>query len=97
MSTKLARPAVQEVLHSGITSLRQTDWTRLLLTNRTVQMVVLLVVVVSTFSILSATGVIGDYNADYLAFSAINLVPVGMLALAQLVVIVSETGTMSAA
>lgn len=69
------------------------DFRRLVLTNRTILMVVLLVAVLVTFVSLSAAGVTnGDYNADYLAFSAINLVPLGMLALAQLLVIVSGAG-----
>lgn len=72
---------------------RSQDWKRLLLTDRTVLMVALLIVVLVTFSVLSATGVVsGQYNADYLAFATINLVPMGMLALAQMLVIVSGAG-----
>lgn len=92
MSAKLGPNTAQEGLRGRLDSLRKTDWVRLFLTNRTVQLVLLLVVVIATFSALSAAGVIEEYNADYLAFSAINLVPVGMLALAQLVVIVSGAG-----
>ncbi|GAA4900917.1 ribose ABC transporter permease [Tessaracoccus lubricantis] len=66
---------------------------RLLLTNRTVLLLVLLVLVVGIFTALSATGVIPEgYNSDYLASSMINLVPLTMLALAQLLVIVSGNG-----
>lgn len=69
------------------------DWKRLLLTNRTVLLVVLLIVVVGTFSIMSAGGQLAaDYSADYLSASLINLVPLAMLALAQLLVIVSGGG-----
>ena len=69
------------------------DWKRILLTNRTVLMLVLLVLVVATFSILSGTGVISaGFDSDYLAFATINLIPMGMLALAQLMVIVSGGG-----
>lgn len=72
---------------------RARNWRQLLLTDRTVLMLALLVVVVVTFTVMSATGAIsGEYNADYLAFATINLVPMGMLALAQLLVIVSGAG-----
>ncbi|MBB1484151.1 ABC transporter permease [Tessaracoccus sp. MC1865] len=71
----------------------RTDFVRLLLTNRTVLLLVLLVLVVGIFSVLSAAGVITEgYNSDYLASSLINLVPLTMLALAQLLVIVSGNG-----
>ncbi len=67
--------------------------TRLLLTNRLALILVLLVLVVGLFSVLSATGAISDgYNSDYLAAALINLVPLSMLALAELMVIVSGEG-----
>jgi ribose transport system permease protein/erythritol transport system permease protein len=69
------------------------DWKRLLLTNRTVMLVALLVIVVGGFSLLSAAGLLkADYNADYLSAALINLVPLTMLALAQTLVIVSGGG-----
>lgn len=68
-------------------------WTRLLLTNRTVLLVALLIVVLVVFGIMSAAGELAaDYNADYLSAALINLVPLAMLALAQLLVIVSGGG-----
>lgn len=72
---------------------KKEDWGRFLLTNRTALMVFLLIAVIVTFASLSVAGVTtGAYNADYLAFSSINLVPMGMLALGQLLVIVSGAG-----
>lgn len=93
MSTNVVDPARKAGTNSRWEALRRTDWARLVLTNRVILMVVLLVVVIVSFSSLSAAGIIdGDYNADYLAFSAVNLVPLGMLALAQTLVIVSGAG-----
>ena len=66
---------------------------RLLLTNRTVLLVALLLIALVVFGTMSATGgLAADYNADYLAATLINLVPLTMLALAQLLVIVSGGG-----
>lgn len=66
---------------------------RLLLTNRTILLAVLLVVMLATMFTLDAAGALsGKYNPDYLASSLINLVPLAMLALAQLLVIVSGGG-----
>lgn len=71
----------------------KVDLVKLLLTNRTVLIVVLLVLVLVVFGGLSAAGVIPDgYNSDYLASALINLVPLAMLALAQLLVIMSGKG-----
>ena len=82
-STVTSRKDTRERLHLG----------RLLLTNRTVLLSFLLVLVVGTFATLSATGVISSgYSFDYLAAALINLVPLTMLALAQLLVIVSGKG-----
>ena len=93
MSTNLVDPGRKVRPKSKWEAIQTTDWTQLALTNRVVLMVALLIVVVVSFSSLSAAGVIaGDFNADYLAFSAINLVPLGMLALAQTLVIVSGAG-----
>lgn len=93
MTVNTAGPGPKAALGPRLQTVRGEDLKRLLLTNRTILMVALLIVVVASFSILSAAGLInGDYNADYLAFSAINLVPMGMLALAQLLVIVSGAG-----
>lgn len=65
----------------------------LLLTNRTVLLVALLVVLLGVMFSLDAAGMLrGDYNSDYLAASLINLVPLTMLALAELLVIVSGRG-----
>lgn len=66
---------------------------RLLLTNRTVLLVALLLIVLVVFGVMGATGALAaDYNADYLSAALINLVPLAMLALAQLLVIVSGGG-----
>lgn len=65
----------------------------LLLTNRTVLIAVLLALVVIGFFAADAAGALrGAYNPDYMFSSLINLVPLTMLALAQLVVIVSGGG-----
>jgi len=83
---------VKSALESRLAEVRK-DWKRLVLTNRAVLMVILLILVIASFSAMSGAGMLaGDYNADYLAYAAINLVPMGMLALAQLLVIVSGAG-----
>lgn len=64
-----------------------------LATQRTVLLAVLLVLVVAVMSILSAAGYMsGDYNPDYMSAALINAVPLAMLALAELVVILSGRG-----
>lgn len=71
----------------------KVDIVRLLLTNRTVLLIVLLVLLLVIFGGLSASGVIASgFNSDYLASATINLVPLTMLALAELLVIVSGRG-----
>ncbi|AQP50084.1 ABC transporter permease [Tessaracoccus flavescens] len=71
----------------------RTDIVKLLLTNRTVLIIVLLLLLVGIFGGLSAAGVIAPgYNSDYLSAALINLVPLTMLALAQLLVIMSGKG-----
>lgn len=66
---------------------------RALLTQRTVLIVVLLVVVLVTFSVMDANDYLtGPYDGDTLASALINLVPLAMLALAQMLVIVSGRG-----
>ncbi len=65
----------------------------LLLTNRTVLLIALLVVLLVVMFSLDAAGMLrGNYNSDYLAAALINLVPLTMLALAELLVIVSGRG-----
>lgn len=65
----------------------------LLLTNRTVLLVALLVLLIVVMFSLDAAGMLrGNYNSDYLAASLINIVPLTMLALAELMVIVSGRG-----
>ncbi len=69
---------------------RSASWKRLLLTNRTVMMIILIVIVLAVFMSLGGAGVLNaDYNFDYLASALISFVPMAMLALAQLLVIVS--------
>jgi len=69
------------------------DWKRFLLTNRTALLVVLLVVVIAAFMSLSAAKVFSAaYNFDYMAAATINLVPLVLLALAEMLVIVSGAG-----
>ncbi|GAA3293339.1 ABC transporter permease [Arthrobacter citreus] len=64
-----------------------------LATQRTVLLAVLLVLVVAVMSILSAAGYMsGEYNPDYMSAALINAVPLAMLALAELVVILSGRG-----
>ena len=93
MRAKTAGASMKAALDSGLDAARRQDWKRLILTNRTILMVALLIIVIVLFSSLSTAGLtLGSYNADYLAFSAINLVPMGMLAIAELFVIVSGGG-----
>ncbi|MET4059266.1 ribose/xylose/arabinose/galactoside ABC-type transport system permease subunit [Arthrobacter sp. UYP6] len=64
-----------------------------LVTQRTVLLAVLLVLVVAVMSALSSAGYMaGEYNADYMSAALINAVPLTMLALAELVVILSGRG-----
>ena len=64
-----------------------------LATQRTVLLAVLLVLVVAVMNILSAAGYLsGEYNPDYMSAALINAVPLAMLALAELVVILSGRG-----
>jgi len=66
---------------------------RLLLTNRMVLLVVLIVLILAVFVILDAAGVLsGSYNASYLLAALINLVPLGMLAMAEMLVITAGAG-----
>lgn len=64
-----------------------------LVTQRTALLAVLLVLVVAVMSFLSSAGYMaGEYNADYMSAALINAVPLAMLALAELVVILSGRG-----
>lgn len=66
---------------------------RAVLTQRTILLGILLLVVVGVLMTLDAVGrTSAAYNPDYMAASLINLVPLLMLALAELVVIVSGRG-----
>lgn len=66
---------------------------RALLTQRTVLLAVLLVAVVAVFMTMDAAGSLtGSYDSDYLATTLTNLVPLVMLALAEMLVIVSGRG-----
>ncbi|GAB3615795.1 ABC transporter permease [Okibacterium endophyticum] len=66
---------------------------RMLLTQRVLLVAILLVIVLALMLILDAAGQMsGSYNARYLASSLINVVPLAMLGLAQLLVIVSGRG-----
>lgn len=66
---------------------------RSLLTDRIVLLAVLLVVVVGWMSLLGAQGYLtGAYDADYLSGALVDAVPLAMLALGELVVIVSGRG-----
>ena len=78
---------------TGHAAAEPRDWRRMLLTNRTVMLVVLLVLVIVVFAILDGAGELSaPYNSDYLASALINLVPLAMLAMAELLVIVSGAG-----
>lgn len=66
---------------------------RALLTQRWVLLLALLIVVVVTFMVMGANDYLtGPYDSDYLASTLINLVPLVMLALAEMLVIVSGRG-----
>ena len=66
---------------------------RALLTQRTVLIAVLLVAVLVTFVVMDANDYLtGPYDGDTLAAALINLVPLVMLALAEMLVIVSGRG-----
>lgn len=66
---------------------------RALLTERIVLLAVLIVVVVVWMTALDASGYLtGAYDPDYLAGSLVDAVPLAMLALAELLVIVSGRG-----
>jgi len=66
---------------------------RSVLTQREMLLVILTVGVLIWLTSLSYGGYLtGDYNADYLAASSISAVPLAMLALAELIVIVSGRG-----
>lgn len=72
---------------------RENGLVRLLLTNRTVLLVGLLALVLAWMTILDVTGYLSaPYDLGYLAAALINLVPLAMLALAELLVIVSGRG-----
>ncbi|MEO6826950.1 MAG: ABC transporter permease [Microbacteriaceae bacterium] len=64
-----------------------------LVTQRIVLLGVLIVLVLIIMSVLDGMGMLsGAFNADYLAAALINLVPLAMLGLAQLLVILSGLG-----
>lgn len=66
---------------------------RAVLTQRTVLLVVLIVAVVVWMSILSATGSLSaSYDPDYLSAALVDAVPLALLALAELIVILSGRG-----
>jgi ribose/xylose/arabinose/galactoside ABC-type transport system permease subunit len=66
---------------------------RALLTQRVLLIAIFLVLVLLTMFSLDAAGMmLGSYNAAYMASSLINLVPLAMLGLAQLVVIITGRG-----
>ena len=66
---------------------------RTVLTNRTILVAILLVIVVVAMVAFDAAGLLrGSYNARYLASATINVVPLAMLGLAQAFVIVSGRG-----
>lgn len=63
------------------------------LTQREVLLVILIIVVVVWMTLLSSGGYLtGSYDPDYLASTLVDAVPLAMLALAELVVIVSGRG-----
>lgn len=67
---------------------------RAVLTQRTLLLLALLVLVLTTLSTMSAAGVLSaSYDPDYLAAALVDVVPVAMLAMAQLVVILSGRGS----
>src|SRR5665648_449298 len=64
-----------------------------LLTNRVALLVILLVVVVALLMRLGQAGYLSAaYSPDYMSAALINLVPLAMLALAEMVVIISGGG-----
>ncbi|WP_232662700.1 ABC transporter permease [Pseudonocardia sp. TRM90224] len=66
---------------------------RAVLTQRTVLLVVLILVVVVWMSLLSAGGFLtAPYNPDYMSAALVDAVPLAMLALAELIVILSGRG-----
>ncbi len=72
---------------------RRSGLLRTILTQRVILLAILLVLVVVGFSIVGAAGGLsGNYNSDYLASALINVVPLAMLGMAELVVIVSGRG-----
>ncbi len=90
-SSTLTSPHMGEDASAANTS--RSRLMRAILTQRVVLLAILVVVVVITMTILDGAGLMaGPYNADYLASSLINAVPLVMLGLAQLVVIVSGRG-----
>ena len=80
----------------GNTSAPETFGAKLLravLTQRIVLLVILLIAVVATFMIMSAGGgLTGAYDVNFMSDQLINAVPLAMLALAQMIVIVSGRG-----
>lgn len=83
MSTATATAPVKESRNPG----------RFLMTNRIALLAVLLVVVVAVFMALSAAGKLsGTFGTDYMASALINMVPMCLLGLAELLVIVSGRG-----
>ncbi len=84
MSTAVA-PATQKT--------ESRNLARFFLTNRIALLAVLLVVVVGTFMAMSSMGMLsGVYDSDYMASALINMVPMCLLGLAELLVIVSGRG-----
>jgi len=66
---------------------------RAVLTQRIVLLVILVIAVVSTFMIMSSSGKLsGNYDANFMSDQLINAVPLAMLALAQMIVIMSGRG-----
>lgn len=90
MSQTTSQPAVVDTDDSDG---KLASTLRAVLTQRTLLVaILLLVVLVAMFSLDAAGQMQGHYNAQYLASSLINVVPTVMLALAQLVVIVTGRG-----
>ncbi|MCU1634814.1 MAG: lsrC [Cryobacterium sp.] len=72
---------------------RMTGILRAILTQRVLLVFILLVVVVGLMFIFDAVGLMrGNYNAAYMAGALTNVVPLAMLALAELIVIVTGRG-----
>ncbi|MBK0418360.1 ABC transporter permease [Leucobacter sp. CSA1] len=90
------RPAPQTgpvVETGGGSDSRWSSILRTVLTQRVLLVAILLIVMLAVMFSLDASGQMsGNYNAQYLASSLINVVPLVMLALAQLVVIVTGRG-----